>query len=204
MCNTLRFLGATVALAALAACSDTTGFSRDRLSAAEADLLTDEMVAMALDGMDAGMAEANARAGGPLSAPSVEWTRSFTRTASCPAGGTTTLAGTMTGTIDRETRSGEIEVEKTLTLEDCARPRGDVTFTVDTDPPLTFSGIITIEGGVRSGIFAKTGTFVWEASDGRSGSCEVNLTIVQNGDGTGSVTGSVCGREIDREYDRRN
>lgn len=201
MKTTLRLLGTAAALAALAACSDTTGFSGDRLTADEADLVTDEMIVLALDGVDAGMEEANFSSAGPAAAPPVEWSRSFTRTAECPAGGTITFAGTMSGTIDRETHSGTIEVEKTLTLDDCARTRGDVTITVNTDPPITFTGTITVEEGVRAAMFTKTGTFLWETSDGRSGECEVDLTIVHDADGT-TVTGSVCGREINREFNR--
>lgn len=202
----LRLLAAGVALAALAACSDSTGFSGDQLTTDEAALLTDDMVATALDGVNAEFIALNFNVAGPAASAAavVDFTHTMTRTVDCPAGGTRALAGSMSGTRDSDTHSGTIHVEKTLTLTDCARLHGDVTITVNTDPPLTFQGTITIENGVRSGEFSKTGTFHWETSNGRSGSCEVNLSIVYNADHTGSVTGTVCGRDVNRQFDRNS
>lgn len=196
-----KLLTASVALLALAACSDTLG-NGDQLATEDVNAVTDEMVNMALDGVDAGVGQAFASAPGPQGAPAVEWTRTFTETRSCPAGGTMTLSGTVSGNVDRATRSGSITVSHTLALDDCARTRGDVTVTVNTDPPITFAGTVTIDAGQRSGEFTKTGTFLWETSDGRSGSCEINLKIVRNADGTGSVTGTACGREVNRTFTR--
>ena len=47
----------------------------------------------------------------------------FNRTAACPAGGQVTLAGTVTGQRDRDTRTVETETTATKTLSACAVTR---------------------------------------------------------------------------------
>lgn len=185
-----------------AACSDLSG-PNHQLTDDEAGFLAEEFAGVALDGVSSSMAGSPGYAGAPSAAPAagpITWERSFTETRPCPAGGTVTTSGTTSGTIDSETHSGTAQVTHTLAMDDCARIRREVTITVNTNPAITMTGTVTIEAGHRtSGSFTKTGTFLWETSDGRSGSCEVNLTITWGADGTHTVTGTMCGKEISRE-----
>ncbi len=203
----LSFLAGAALVAA--ACSDLSG-PNHQLTDDEAAFLAEEFAGVALDGVSSSMAGSPGFAGAPSAsdAPAagpITWERSFTETRPCPAGGTVTTSGTSKGTIDSETHSGTVEVNHTLAMDDCARTRGDVTITVNTDPAITMTGTVTIEAGHRAeGSFTKTGTFLWTTSDGRSGSCEVNLTITWGADGSHTVTGTMCGREISREFGDRH
>lgn len=199
----LRYLSFLAALSLLAAaCSDLSG-PNHQLTDDEAAFLAQEFAGVALDGVSSSMAGSPGYAGAPSAAPAagpITWERSFTETRPCPAGGTVTTSGTTSGTIDSETHSGTANVTHTLVMVDCARIRHEVTITVNTDPAITMTGTVTIEAGHRAeGSFTKTGTFLWVTSDGRSGSCEVNLSITWGADGSHTVTGTMCGKEINRE-----
>lgn len=199
----LRHLSLLAGLTLLtAACSDLSGPDQ-QLTDDEAAFLAEEFASVALDGVTSSMAGSPGTAGAPAYAAAagpITWERSFTETRPCPAGGTRTTSGTSKGTIDSETHSGTVEVSHTLSMDDCARTRDSVTITVNTDPAIVMAGTVIIEAGHRaSGSFTKTGTFLWTTSDGRSGSCEVNLTITWGADGGHTVTGTMCGKEISRE-----
>ena len=185
-----------------AACGDLSDPSH-QLTDDEAAFLAQEFAGIALQGVSGSMSGSPGLAGSPANASAagpITWQRSFTETRPCPAGGTVTTGGTNKGTIDSETHSGTVEVSHTLSMDDCARVRNEITFTVTTDPDIIMVGTVTIEAGHRTGgSFTKTGTFLWTTSDGRSGSCEVNLTIAWNADDSHTITGTVCGKEVNRE-----
>ncbi len=195
-----RHLSLLAGVALLApACSDLSG-PNHTLTDAEAAFLAEQMAGASLDGVSQSMAGSPGMAGAPAAAPAagpITWERTFTMTRPCPAGGTVTTSGSNKGTIDSDTHSGTIEVSHILAMADCAHTRDSVTITVNTDPDITMTGTVNIEAGHRaSGSFTKQGTFLWSTSDGRSGSCEVNLTITWNGDGSHTMTGTVCGRDF--------
>lgn len=203
MPRAIRYLSFLAGLGLLAACADMSG-PNHQLTDDEASFLAEEFAGVALDGVAGSMAGSPGLAGAPAmtdapGAGPITWERTFTETHPCPAGGTVTTSGTNKGTIDSETHSGTVEVSHTLDMDECARVRNDVTITVSTNPAITMTGTVTIEAGHRTaGSFTKTGTFLWTTSDGRSGSCEVDLTITWAADGTHTVTGTVCGKEISR------
>ena len=197
----LSLLAGTALLAS--ACNDMTG-PNHTLTDAEATYLAEQMAAASLDGVSQSMAGSPglspAIAGAPGAVDSlgkITWERSFTMTRDCRAGGTLTTSGSNKGTINLDTRTGTIEVTHTLSMVNCAQTHDTVTITVNTNPDITMNGTVNIEGGRRSsGSFTKQGTFLWQTSDGRSGSCQVNLTITWNADGTHTMTGTVCGRDF--------
>jgi hypothetical protein len=209
MTKSLRYFSLATGLSLLAACADLSG-PEHQLTDAEAAFLAQEFAGAALDGVNTSMqgspglspsasATSDDRPWGP-----VTWERTFTITRTCRAGGTVTNSGSNQGSLD-STHTGTIEISHILAMDDCARTRDSVTITVNTDPDLTMTGTITIENGQKTGgEFTKTGVFLWETSDGRSGSCEVNLTITWTGDddwhheGSHSVGGTMCGRDISR------
>ena len=198
----LWYLSLAAAVALIAGACEPLSGPNGQLTDDEAAFLAQEFADVALNGVSASMAGAPGFAGAPSAADApaagpITWERTFTETRPCPAGGTRTTSGSSQGTIDSETRSGTVEVNHTLAMDDCARTRGDVTITVNTDPAITIIGTVTIEAGHRAGgSFTKTGTFFWTTSDGRSGSCEVNLTITWGPDGDHTMTGTMCGRDV--------
>lgn len=198
MSSSLRHLALLAGLALFTAgCSDSTGTDGDALSPAEAAFLADEFTVTALDGLSSALSRAPAAAA--LASPPITFTRTVSYSRDCQGGGTVSVTGSMTGTLDSETRSGTVSVANTMIITDCVKSRGDLTFTLNTDPSLDLSGEITIENGQRSGgTFAKIGAFRWEASDGRSGRCAIDLSITWAADGSRSVTGTVCGRAVNR------
>jgi hypothetical protein len=210
MRTTLRSLAAASILAAVAGCSGISGPGGDQLTPEEAQFLANQMAAASLEGLSEGMGSMPAPPSGPPDDgfPGngvISWNRSFEITRECPAGGTMTVAGETHGEIDRETRSGTITSSHRLNLLECAHQRDSITITVTTDPPITMEGTITFAQGERAtGEFTKSGVFFWEASDGRSGSCEVNLTVTWDGGNHGigrhgwghGFRGTMCGKEI--------
>lgn len=205
----LKYLGPLAGLALLtAACSDTLG-TGDPLSSEDAVEVADFMAASAIDGYDAiGTMGPSPEAGGPMTSSGFTFTKSFTLTRSCPAGGSLTVAGTVNGELDQETRSGTINVEKTIALNECARSRGEHTLTLNTaeDAPISVEGVIEVQSGHHvSGSFTKQGSFTWSKSNGDSGSCELDLAITWSRDGntfTHTVTGTICSREVNRTTTR--
>jgi hypothetical protein len=184
------------------ACSDMSG-PNHTLTDAEAAYLAEQMASASLDGVSQSMVGSPGLSPGVAGAPAqtehwgpVTWERTFTMTRSCPAGGTLTTSGSNKGAID-STGSGTVEISHILAMADCAHTRDTVTITVNTDPDITMKGTVTIAGGRRTGgTFTKQGKFLWATSDGRSGFCEVNLSITWTGDGNHSMTGTVCGRDF--------
>ena len=207
----LRLLSLLAGLSLVAAaCADLSGPS-NQLTDDEAAFLAQEFAGEALEGVNHSMEGSPGMAGSPSIAGAaadrpnswpVTWERTFSVTRTCPAGGTVTSSGSNTGDID-ENGDGTVEISHVLAMEDCARTRDAVTITVNTDPDLTMTGTVTIENGQRTGgTFTKTGTFLWETSDGRSGSCEVDLTITWDGNSgwhhgqLRGLKGNVCGRDV--------
>lgn len=200
-----RHLIALAGLALLAtACGDNPLDPRHTLSDAEAAFLAEQMATSSLDGVSQSMAGSPGLAPGVAGAPAaidsggtITWERTFTMTRPCRAGGTVTASGDTKGTIDVLTHSGSVEINHVLSMDACAVTHDSVTITVNTDPDITMDGTVSIEAGRRaSGSFTKQGTFLWSTSDGRSGSCQVDLTITWNADGTHTMTGTVCGRDF--------
>jgi len=207
--KSLRYLGLALSLSLLSACDNLSGPEHE-LTDDEAAFLAQEFAGEALEGVSGAMAGSPGLAGASTPAPAtdghdrgpVTWERSFTETRPCRAGGTRTTSGTNQGSLD-SAGTGTVEITHTLVLVDCARIRDTVTITVNTDPALTLAGTVTIENGEKTGgTFTKTGAFQWVTSDGRSGRCEIDLTITWGGGDDHwdredhTVTGTICGRDV--------
>lgn len=188
------------------ACGDFLG-SEGNLDTQDATDVADFMAATAVDGLD-GIGVIGAPVASMEAAPAVSFTRTFTVTRSCPAGGSVTISGKVEGEIDRDTRSGTLTDSRSISLDDCTRElrRGTITLNTADDAPLTVNGQVTVQNGVHvAGSFTKQGTFQWSRSNGDTGSCTIDLTIAWSRDGntfTHTVKGTVCGRTIERTTTR--
>lgn len=125
----------------------------------------------------------------------------------CPMGGQVTL----TQTVGEESvaDTARLTIESTASPSGCELSSGGTRFTVDGRPSVrerivtTFVGLFeafTLEGSV-------TGVLDWQ-SDGRSGSCTIDLTLSEAPDssGTGSsvvalLAGTLCGHETRLELE---
>ncbi|MDX1576990.1 MAG: hypothetical protein R3266_00830 [Gemmatimonadota bacterium] len=208
----------TTAMAALfagtMACSDEDGLGPSgdvTLSPQEAGDVA-ELAADAVDGILDGELAAN-----PLVAPAVEGdggelsfsaapvttTFQFERERACRDGGLIVAQGEGTHVADRATGEVTLDIAGTKTITDCARARGDLVVTINGQG--TFAGHRHKVNGEFVGLqtHEAAGSFTWETSDGRSGSCEYEINVTWDpATHTKTVTGFVCDREIDRTVTR--
>lgn len=169
---------AALAALTLAACDGSptggAGASMDRLEAENAAALWDEVGAAVMDGF--GPAFSVSPVEGPVNATT---TTEFTRTRQCPAGGTSTFAGTHTLDRDPETRSGSSSLTATRTDAACTMNarRGGGTISITTTPNVAVASSQSWTNG-QPGTRTTThkGSFTWTRSAGQSGSCTVDLT----------------------------
>ncbi len=194
---------AAVALLAAACDQNATAPAAGALESADAALLAEELDALTSAALSAGIGSAVLFSEMPANAAPIPVDRSFTSTRRCPAGGSVTVAGTTRGELDRAARSLSLETLATRTESACAIPtrraRG-ATLTVTGNPNVAIKANQKVVGGQPVGpqTIVQKGAFTWSASDGRSGSCTVDLTSsVDFATRTYSVKGTLCGRTVD-------
>jgi hypothetical protein len=188
----------------LAACSsDSTGPSTATLSADEAQALGVSMAGTTNDALGdsfAGVSFDFAPTGG-AAMDSITSTNTFTRTRTCPKGGTVTVAGTRTGTRNTTTHSGTWSETATRTDAACAHEvKSGVTVTVNGAPNVALTSQHSVTNGVP-GTWTHTekGAFDWSRSDGKSGHCTVDVTgTFDPATKTLHVKGTVCNTTFDK------
>lgn len=200
----MRRISSTLAMAGivgLAACDSGITEPPEALTRAEVTELADAMSLEAFTAAEAG-AEADVSPDGAVTfdagaAVPVTYTREFTETVQCPAGGTVVTSGTATGERDREARSWSRELSATRTYTVCGFPVGDVALTVDGSLSLEAS-MARVAGepqGTQS--VSLVGSFDWSTADGREGTCDVDMHASFAPDThTRTVTGDFCGRHV--------
>jgi len=111
-------------------------------------------------------------------------------TATCPQGGSVSVSGSITGTLNNG--SGSVDTSLTATPAGCVVDNltinGDpnIAFTTDfnvTDDNLDFPVTATTDGGISFG-------------PNPSGSCTLNVTVTINSFSNCSVSGKVCGQSV--------
>jgi len=124
----------------------------------------------------------------------------FERTHPCPAGGSVTVSGSVERTIDRTTRTGTLAVNAKRVENACAvQQRNGVTVTITGQPHTVMSVTQSFDKGVP-GVRTQTqkGAFAWTRSNGRSGTCAIDLTSsFDPATRTTTVKGTFCGRSVD-------
>ena len=202
MQRNLRF-PVLLAAAVLAACGESaTGTSSEdnALSAAEARSLAAQLGAQdaaVLGGFGTPAFSLSADGSAPAAATS---TTEFTRTRTCPAGGSVTVQGTRVHTGDRATRTASHQFTATRTENACAfaaRNGGTMTINGNPNTQLTASHAVT-DGVPGVGTATKKGSFTWTRSGGASGTCAVDLTQTWDpATRTYTLKGTFCNRTID-------
>ena len=200
----MRSKPALLALAAalLAGCGrDATAPAASELGSADAALLAEELDVLTSTVLGAQIGSLVFAL--PDNAEPVPINRSFTGTRQCPAGGSVAVAGTASGELDWAARSLTIETTATRTENACAIParkQGGATLTLNGNPNVVVTGRQKIVAGQPVGpqTLTQKGGFTWSSSDGRSGSCTLDLTSTLDfATQTYTVKGTMCGQTVD-------
>ena len=200
MRRTLLLSSAVAAAFALAACDKaiTDPGSAAALSPADVQALageTGDQDGAFLDGF--GGPAFNKLPAGPQLATTV--TTTFTRTRTCPQGGSVKLEGTATHTADPATHSGSANFSATRTETACVFGREGRTITINGNPNTQLTSSQSWTNGVPGVRTAtKVGSFTWARSDGKSGTCNVNVTATWTpATHTLHVSGTFCNQTVD-------
>lgn len=188
---------------ALAACGDSSTAPRGALQADEVVALAQQFDAMAVGGISGSgiMASRAPRASGEqgFSAALMPVSLTVEATVPCQNGGESRISFAVSGQVDPEAGSMNIDVTGTQSPQRCAFPLKDLVFTVTGTPGLTSTAHLAMTNGAPTGLqtSSTTGSFDWSSSDGRSGHCTVNYaTEVNFAAGTSKVDGTFCGTTI--------
>ncbi len=114
----------------------------------------------------------------------------------CTAGGYIDVHGNMSGNISDQ-GSGALLLQVTETISDW-RCVGNLV--VNGDPYISAAGTFTfLNGNLNSpASISLGGGFKW--GTGSAQSCQMQLTMLANADGTGRVSGQVCGRSVNEAF----
>lgn len=190
-------------LAATAACDDegpaeSTG---DELTSEEATALAEVMAGLGYASGAGAMEEQEVQAAFvPQSHGGAHYTRTVNITAPCPRGGELEVEATLTGTEYPEEERVVVEFEGTHTHSECGVTARQKEFVVTGNPNLSWSMGLETQHGELAGVltFDYEGGFDWSSSDGRSGTCTVDLHAEVDVEGqTSSLAGQFCGVTIE-------
>jgi hypothetical protein len=192
-----RVATAAAALAFISACSgdSITETSGDPLSEQEVQEIFAALSAIGNSVLP--LAQVVAPSDGPQLAP-VPIDEDFSDSAPCPNGGTLTVDGNVSGTIDDETFDADLEFDLKQDMNACGiTTASDVQFVLDGAPDIDVVGSIVLAGESISGSLSYQGGFSWEADDGRSGTCGVDVDVsVSSTSQTGTASGTICDLSI--------
>jgi hypothetical protein len=182
---------------AMAACGDDdpAGISGDAVTFAEAQVLALAFF-QALDGIDIPPLESVGV--GPAQTPYGElYPDDINSTNPCPAGGSSSVQGLITGDVDEETGEADIDVSVTVDFNACNVPTSEtVVFTLNGAPDVGVGADIVIMDQLVSIDVDFAGAVGFLTSDGRTGTCGLDFTISASASEAGvsqGVTGSACG-----------
>lgn len=189
-----NFIGLTIALAlTVVACGeDATGVtSGDGLTSAEVAVVI-AALGSAFDSV--GVAAQQVAAAGPALA-AINISENFSLSVPCESG-TLDVSGSMDGTVDDQTFAMDATLEVSWDPNGCVVSDDINTFTVDGAPRVTVTLDISSSEDIVSISGTETGGFSFTSSDGRSGSCAIDVTfsLVTTATSVDStITGTICG-----------
>ena len=175
------------------------GSTGDELSTQERDVIAAEVVGQVLGGGFGGAFSRAEPVEGIQLAPPVTVTVDFDNIpdAACETSGNILYSGSAEVTFDQEA-PGDISYSFDIIQDpnNCAFPAEelDLTVTVNGDPNFRMTGEFELEDSSPVGeqTIDIEGGFAWELSDGRSGSCGVDIQFVYTNT-SASYQGQVCG-----------
>jgi hypothetical protein len=191
-------LAAGVALIA-GACQDAAGPDDSAMSRAEA-MHVAAVVAASSEGA-AGTAMTSEGTTADMYSPPVSFTHTHQSTHPCPSGGAVALDFTVDGMFDGDTHTLQADLAGTQTHAACGVVRNGVTITIDGNPGIGFTASIGAANGQPTQPFTHgiDGSFSWSTSDGRSGTCDIDVSAVTDLLARErTVQGSVCGHTFNQ------
>lgn len=201
--RTLLLLSTAAAVLAASACGDAGSSptaAPEGLTADEAASIApqwDDLGGAVVDGLSGAFVTQASSSDGPRLAVTV--TTEFSRTRTCPEGGSVTVAGTNVVTHDRETRSATFATTATRTEAACAfRGRRGATLTITGNPNTALTANASVADGVPGKrTMTQKGAFTWSRSTGESGACTVDITSEWDpATKTHTVAGTFCNRTV--------
>jgi hypothetical protein len=192
-----RFIAALTVLTLGTACSgdSVTETSGDTLS--EQEVLEIFTALSAVGGGVMPLGPVAAPANGPQLAD-IPIDESLDDTADCPNGGTLSIRGNVSGTVDDVTFDADLEFDLTQDMTDCGiTTASNAQFVLNGADDIDIVGTILMSGESVSGSLAYQGGFAWEAEDGRSGTCGVDFDVsFSSASLTGTASGEICDRTV--------
>jgi hypothetical protein len=123
--------------------------------------------------------------------------QSVSVTAPCQSG-TISVDGSVSGTVDDQTFESDLSMGVTVDFAACSFPSNDLTVTVDGQPDITFQADFLLTQESLSVDGSQRGGFSFTTSDGRAGSCAIDIefdaSYTTGSAAVSSVSGTVCGR----------
>jgi hypothetical protein len=183
-----------VSVLALAGCDGGTGPDEASLTSEDADAIAGFM--FSVDALAVGIADLASSTG----------TRSFTRTAPCPAGGSVSVSGSGESSTNQDTHVVSTKWSNTQAHAACAisKTRGDKTMTAVMDGSVTTSGTSSFKlpesRGAERTLLTWSSTTVGSTTTkvgDRSNTCAVDVKQTYDaGTKIFTLTGVVCGRQV--------
>ena len=197
MRTTGRFITALTALALATACSgdSVTETSGDTLSEQEIQEIFAAMSAVGGAVMPLGPVAAPAN--GPQLAD-IPVDESLNDSAECPNGGSLSIRGNVSGTVDDVTFEADLDFDLTQDMADCGiTTASNALFVLNGADDIAIVGSILMTQESVSGSLAYQGGFAWDAEDGRSGTCGVDFDVsFSSTSATGTASGQICDRSV--------
>lgn len=116
--------------------------------------------------------------------------------------GSVGVNGRVEGDVDESSLTGSFNARITWTINACVLTVQGTAVTVDHDPNIVFDADFTLDENNVTATGTEKGGFRFTASDGRSGSCGIDLSFdislsVSGESASSSTSGTVCGRNAD-------
>jgi hypothetical protein len=187
-------IGLTTALTlTVAACGD------DGTGVTSGDDLTSAEVSAVLAALSSVLESVRAGAQAAPSEVPIVVDQNFNVSVPCDAG-TLGMSGSISGTDDVDTGVSDVTTAVRWDPNACVVSGGTNTLTVDGAPHIDLALAVTTTEDTSTASGTETGGFSFTTSDGRSGSCEIDVTFdIETTDSSVSatVTGTICGQSAD-------
>ncbi len=176
--------------------SSPTGNSGDALTADEAYAVADEMFTL-LQLVDISLFDnPPVASGSPAATPYGEiYDDQIDEGAACLKGGTGSIVGTISGDVDQEAGSADLSVDATADFDGCGVGEAQ-TITLDGNPDVGISADVLFSPTASSIDLDAQGNVSYSTSDGRNGTCAVDMSVAVSAGETGAdqtLSGTVCG-----------
>lgn len=197
-------IGLCAAAVVLGACEKSaTDASGDALTRAEALAIASAVATVNEDAATRGIADGSATASAALSTAGSPRTIRFDHTSThpCPTAGTIRIRLETVLVWDRDANAAVLDGTGSFTHDACAFPHEGIVLTVDGSPSLTVVSHAATSAGRPSEPWTSdaSGSFSWSASDGRSGTCGIDVSTVTDFNARSrTVRGEACGHTIDQ------